>query len=135
MVSLEQVKLLESKVARAVDYVKKVTEENRAIKDKLDSYQTRIGELEVLVRQFKEEQSRIEDGILSALDRLNQFEDAVERALSANENAPPAKESALSAESVVSETPGSSQKNAPAKKENEAQAASEPAAGEELDIF
>jgi len=89
MVSLEQVKLLESKVIKAVDYVKKVTDENKTLKGKLDSYQKRIEELEVLVRQFKEEQSRIEDGILSALDRLNQFEDAVEKAL-AVEKAPSA---------------------------------------------
>jgi chromosome segregation ATPase len=78
MVSLEQIKLLESKVSRTIDYVKKVTEENRQLKEKLDSYQKRIDDLEGLVLQFKQDQSRIEDGILSALDRLNQFEDALE---------------------------------------------------------
>ena len=83
MVSLEQVKLLESKVSRTIDYVKRVTEENLSLKKKLDTYQKRIDELEVLIHQFKDEQSRIEDGILSALDRLNQFEDAVEGLLSA----------------------------------------------------
>jgi len=83
MISLEQVKLLETKVSRAIDYVKKVTDENSSLKGKLDSYQKRIDELEVLVQQFKEEQNRIEDGILSALDRLNQFEDALERTLAA----------------------------------------------------
>ena len=82
MVSLEQVKLLESKVSRTIDYVKKVTEENTRLKENLDSYQKRIDELEVLIQRFKDEQSRIEDGILSALDRLNQFEDALERSLS-----------------------------------------------------
>ena len=81
MVSLEQVKLLESKVSRTIDYVRKVTEENTSLKEKLDSYQKRIDELEVLIHQFKDEQSRIEDGILSALDRLNQFEDALESKL------------------------------------------------------
>jgi len=78
MVTLEQVKLLESKVTRTIDYVKKVTEENARLKEKLDSYQGRIDELEVLIQRFREDQSRIEDGILSALDRLNQFEDALE---------------------------------------------------------
>jgi len=82
MVSLEQVKLLESKVSKAIDYVKKVTEENSSLKGKLDSYQKRIDELEILIQQFKEEQGRIEDGILSALDRLNQFEDALENTIS-----------------------------------------------------
>ena len=81
MISLEQVKLLETKVARTIEYVKKVTGENVHLKGKLDSYQQRIDELEVLIKRFREDQSRIEDGILSALDRLNQFEDAVEKKL------------------------------------------------------
>jgi len=86
MVSLEQVKLLESKVTNTIEYVKKVTGENSKLKEKLNSYQKRIEELEVLVQQFKENQGRIEDGILSALDRLNQFEDALESNLSTAES-------------------------------------------------
>jgi FtsZ-binding cell division protein ZapB len=83
MVSLEQVKLLEAKVARAIDYVERVSGENATLQEKLESYQKRIDELEVLVQRFKEEQGRIEDGILSALDKLNQFEDAIEKSLTA----------------------------------------------------
>ena len=82
MVSLETVKLLESKVTQTIDFVKKVTGENSQLKEKLSSYQKRIEELEVLVQQFRENQNKIEDGILSALDRLNQFEDALESKLS-----------------------------------------------------
>jgi FtsZ-binding cell division protein ZapB len=95
MVTLDQVRLLDEKVTRAIEYVKKVTgengrltEENSRLTEKLGSCQKRIDELEVLVQQFKEEQGRIEDGILSALDRLNQFEDAVEGAISAVKAAP-----------------------------------------------
>ena len=88
MVSLEQVKLLESKVSRTIDYVKKVNEEKKQLKEKLDSYQKRIDELEVLIQRFKEDQSRIEDGILSALDRLNQFEDALGSKFPAENKAP-----------------------------------------------
>jgi chromosome segregation ATPase len=82
MVTLEQVRLLETKVAKAIDFVRQVTEENNALKGKVDSYEKRIDELEVLIQSFKEDQGRIEDGILSALDRLNQFEDAIEKSLS-----------------------------------------------------
>jgi chromosome segregation ATPase len=85
MVSLEQVKLLETKVARAIEYVERVTGDNALLQEKLESYQERIDELEVLVQRFKEDQGRIEDGILSALDRLNQFEDAIEKSLAARE--------------------------------------------------
>jgi septal ring factor EnvC (AmiA/AmiB activator) len=82
MVSLEQVKLLESKVIKAVEYVDQVTEENGLLREKLESYQKRIDELEVLVRRFKEDQGQIEEGIISALNRLSQFEADIEKSLS-----------------------------------------------------
>jgi len=88
MVSLEQVKLLETKVARAIEYVERVTSENIGFAQresellaKLEASQKRTEELEALVLRFKEDQSRIEDGILSALERLSQFEDAIEKSL------------------------------------------------------
>ena len=83
MITLEQVKLLDQKVTKAVEYINKLTGENSLLKGKLDTYQKRIDDLEVLIKKFKEDQNRIEDGILSALDRLNQFEDALENTLSA----------------------------------------------------
>ncbi|MDR2742037.1 MAG: cell division protein ZapB [Treponema sp.] len=82
MVSLEQVKLLESKVIKAIEYVDQVTEENSILREKLESYQKRVDELEVLVQRFKEDQSRIEEGIISALNRLSQFEADMKRSLS-----------------------------------------------------
>ena len=88
MINLEQVKLLEKKVAKAVDYVERLAKENAALSQretelhtKLESYQKRIDELEILVMGFKEDQGRIEEGILAALDRLNQFEKAMEKSL------------------------------------------------------
>jgi predicted nuclease with TOPRIM domain len=81
MVTLEQIKLLETKVARAIDIVTRITGENAYLKGKLENYQKRIDELEVLIQRFKEDQGRIEDGILSALDRLNEFEAAMENSI------------------------------------------------------
>jgi FtsZ-binding cell division protein ZapB len=95
MINLEQVKLLETKVARAIDYIERLTGENTELRSseaelrikeselqgKLESCQKRNNELEVLIMRFKEDQSRIEDSILAALDRLNQFEDALESSL------------------------------------------------------
>ncbi|MCL2719749.1 MAG: hypothetical protein FWD47_00225 [Treponema sp.] len=88
MISLEQVQLLEVKVAKAIEYVERVTAENAALssekaglQSKLDINQKRIDELEVLVMSFKEDQGRIEDGIIAALDRLSQFEEAFENSL------------------------------------------------------
>jgi chromosome segregation ATPase len=81
MLSLEQVKQLNTKVEKTIEYVRQLNEENATLKIKLENNQKRLDELEVLVTRFKEEQGRIEDGILSALDRLNQFESAVEKSL------------------------------------------------------
>jgi len=88
MVSLEQVQLLETRVSKALDYVQKITAENAALisqrdelEAKLEANQKRIDELEVLVVRFKKDQGRIEDGIVAALDRLSQFEEAFENSL------------------------------------------------------
>jgi len=51
------------------------------LQTKLEANQKRIDELEVLVMRFKEDQGRIEDGIIAALDRLSQFEEAFENSL------------------------------------------------------
>ena len=88
MISLDQVQLLEARVAKAIEYVQRVTAENESLSSerkglqlKLEANQKRIDELEVLVMRFKEDQSRIEDGIIAALDRLSQFEEAFEDSL------------------------------------------------------
>ncbi|MDR2072707.1 MAG: cell division protein ZapB [Spirochaetaceae bacterium] len=79
MVTLEQIKLLESKIARAIDFVGQLTEENVRLKKRND-------ELEDTIAKLKEEKNKVEEGIISALGRLNQFEDAIERSLSSVTN-------------------------------------------------
>ena len=88
MITLEQVQLLETRVSKAVEYVQKITDENAALvsqrkelQEKIEAHQKRISELEVLVLRFKEDQGRIEAGIIAALDRLSQFEEAFENSL------------------------------------------------------
>jgi len=88
MISLEQVQELETKVAKAIEYVQRVNAENTALlseraglQQKLEANQKRLDELELLVMRFKEDQGRIEDGIVAALDRLSQFEEAFEKSL------------------------------------------------------
>jgi hypothetical protein len=82
MVTFEQVKLLETKVAKTIDFVGRITEENTLLRGKLETYQKRIGELEVLIQRFKEDQSSIEEGFISTLDRLSRFEAAMEQTIS-----------------------------------------------------
>jgi len=88
MVTLEQIKLLESKITRAVNFVVQVTEENSRLKK-------RNTELEGIIEKLREEKNKVEEGIVSALGKLNQFEDAIERSLSsAKSNSKPVKEEA-----------------------------------------
>ncbi|GAB6391430.1 MAG: cell division protein ZapB [Treponematales bacterium] len=79
MISLEQVKLLESKVTRAIELVRELTEENAALKAQMAAEREHAEALEEKNARLRTEIDHIEEGILSTLDRLNQFEDAVER--------------------------------------------------------
>lgn len=86
MITLEQVKLLETKVSKAIDTIQHLTDENKLLREKLEGYQSRIQELEVLIQQFKDDQGKIEAGIISALDRLNKFEDILELELNSKQH-------------------------------------------------
>jgi len=88
MVSLEQVQQLEARISWLIEHFQSVTAENAALtaeraglQAKLEVNKKRIDELEVLVMRFKEDHGRIEDGIIAALDRLSQFEEAFENSL------------------------------------------------------
>lgn len=78
MIKLEQVQLLESRVEKALALIDRLKGENLGLRDKLTGYQKRIEDLEALVRELQSEQGRIEEGILSALTKLNRFEDSLE---------------------------------------------------------
>jgi len=77
MLNLDQVRLLENRVEKAVGKIQSLTTENTHLRSQLSSLQSRVNELEGLVRAFKDDQGRIEEGILNALDRLSAFEDSV----------------------------------------------------------
>ncbi len=77
MLNLDQVRLLENRVEKAVDKIQSLTSENQQLKGQLSGLQSRVLELEGLVNAFKNDQGRIEEGILNALDRLSAFEDSL----------------------------------------------------------
>jgi chromosome segregation ATPase len=87
MLSLDQVRNLEARVEKALGYIDELTEENASLRERLGGYEMRIKDLEVLVRDFQQDQGRIEEGILSALEKLNAFEDSRPRG-SESEKAP-----------------------------------------------
>ncbi len=75
MITLDQIKQLDTKVRKAIDKINSLTNENKMLKNKLDDYQLRIEELEILIDSFKEDQSEIENGIIEALNQLEIIDD------------------------------------------------------------
>jgi FtsZ-binding cell division protein ZapB len=77
MISLEQIKQLETRVHSAVARIQSLTAENTTLQESLTDYEKRIDELEKLISGFKSEQQEIEAGIIAALSQLDSLEDAV----------------------------------------------------------
>ncbi|MDR2632920.1 MAG: cell division protein ZapB [Treponema sp.] len=75
MGTIEHVKLLETKVVGALDLLKRITEENKALKEETQTQKRQIEELEQVIQGVKEDRSLLEEGILSALKR---FDEAIE---------------------------------------------------------
>ena len=84
MISLEQIMLLRSKVDTAVERLGALTAENSQLKSENDALRSKCAELTnalsektELVSNLEADQSKIEEGILLALNRLNTVENTV----------------------------------------------------------
>lgn len=108
MLSLDQVRLLEDRVQKAVSKIQTLTSENTHLRSELSALQTRVVELEGLVNAFKDDQGRIEEGILNALDKLSAFEDSVFHAdspVSASVDVQPTQAAATRDEEIIPDEP------------------------------
>ncbi len=76
MIRLEQIRLLESKINKAVKLIEMLREENAALKRSVDTAQKRMQELDGLVNEFKADQEEIEKSLLRAMKNLERLEDA-----------------------------------------------------------
>jgi peptidoglycan hydrolase CwlO-like protein len=77
MITLEQIRLLESKIARAIELIRVLKEENSTLHKGLESAQKRMKELETLVDGFKTDQKEIESVIVRTLHTLDEVEENV----------------------------------------------------------
>ena len=75
MISLEQIRLLEGKISRAIELIRVLKDENATLRRGLDSAQKRMRELESLVDGFKADQKEIESVIVRTLRHLDDLED------------------------------------------------------------
>ncbi|MGP1594967.1 MAG: cell division protein ZapB [Treponema sp.] len=80
MLHIDQIKELEAKVAKAIQLIQSLKDENELLKLELTDKQKRVEELENIILVFKSDQAKIEEGIVSALNHLSAFEDSVYQA-------------------------------------------------------
>ena len=93
MLGVEQIRTLEDRIEKALAYIGGLRAENAALQTKAEASdeargraddraaaaESRVRELEEAIAIFKRDQSRIEEGILHALEKLDAFEDLVLR--------------------------------------------------------
>ena len=80
MLNLDQIKQLEARVSKAIELMQTLKDENDLLKLELHDRQKRLEELENIVLVFKNDQAKIEEGIINALNHLSAFEDTVYQA-------------------------------------------------------
>jgi len=80
MISLDQVLLLEQKVESAVGKIAQLQAENDALRSKCSELTNALSNKTEQLSSFEQDQSRIENGILKAIDRLNFIENSVLKA-------------------------------------------------------
>lgn len=101
MIRVEQIRLLESKVQKAVSLLSSLQDENSLLKTRLGEYEKRVDDLEYLLEEFKEEQQEIEQGIISALNKLETLETAAKQSqVAPQENHKPKKDSEQENQSI-----------------------------------
>ncbi|HUX39809.1 MAG TPA: hypothetical protein VMV83_01480 [Rectinemataceae bacterium] len=93
MIGVEQIRTLEDRIEKALAFIAGLREENAALltkveakdeargraEDRAAAAESRVRELEEAIATFKRDQSKIEEGILHALEKLDAFEDLVLR--------------------------------------------------------
>lgn len=117
MIGVEQIRVLEDRIEKALAFIEGLRADNTTLRakaeeseeargradDRAAAAESRVRELEEAIAAFKRDQSRIEEGILHALEKLDAFEDLVLRGSPvAAEAAPP---SVPRAEPAVAKTP------------------------------
>jgi chromosome segregation ATPase len=140
MLTLEQIRKLEAKVQRAVSFIAELKDENTLLKQKLETYQERIDELEVLITDYKEDQQEIEQGIKNALFHLDQLEDDIARpqagvAVNQDSVSSQGHEDPEEIEDVEGKTLYASEETEDAEAEEESNGSGPPKKEGELDIF
>jgi FtsZ-binding cell division protein ZapB len=84
MISLEQIRLLENRITKALERIQKLRNENQRLREEnqtlrggIDSANKRMKELEAMIDGFKTDQKEIEEIVVRALGTLDELEDGI----------------------------------------------------------
>lgn len=124
MISIDQVLLLEEKVESAVKKIEQLNAENAALRAKCEELSNALSAKSEQFSTFQSDQSKIEEGILKALSRLNAVENVVLSAAGAasrkaepqsqtEASVPPVINSQYSSEPDAAESPVISEQSVP----------------------
>jgi len=78
MISLNQIRLLEQKIESILDLVAVLQSEKAVLENQNAKLKAEVQELVAKCGRFEQDEEKIEQGILSVLNRLNNMEDAVQ---------------------------------------------------------
>ena len=81
MISLNQIRLLEQKIESILDLVSALQSEKAALESQNAKLKAEVQELAAKCSRFEQDEEKIEQGILSVLNRLNNMEDAVQHVM------------------------------------------------------
>ncbi len=123
MITLEQVRLLEQRVQKIVQRLSELQSENTSLREEVHQLRASEGALKERIATFDATQAEIESGILSALHRLDEVEDAVA-------------EGDAESRRIVVETPADSEGDAPeaAAEQEEAETPDETETSDETEL-
>ena len=78
MISLDQIRTLESRVQRVISRLQQVEAENRELRERAAAGKQRLTQLQQQLDRHSEDQAEIERGILSTLEQLDQVDTEAE---------------------------------------------------------
>jgi hypothetical protein len=88
MLSLEQIRRLENRVYKAVELLKAMKEDNNILKSELTSANERVEELEQIISDYRNNQLEIEQGIVKAIQQLDDIDSIDDDSSSKNSEEP-----------------------------------------------
>ena len=133
MISLDQVRLLEQKVEGMLALFSRLKSEKSALEKENGELKTELETLKAKCGRFEQDEAKLEQGILSVLNRLNDMEDAVQNVMDSSAVKPAEPEVSVHETGPAPDTQGTAAETED--KGQTASAVSEPQTGAQLDIF